>query len=126
MTLNILLSGRVPSKKNSRICFVKYGKMMNIPSKAYKEWHKDASEHLLSTGSPLVENIESVTLSFWAPDKRATDLSNKAESIMDLLVDNGILLDDNWNVVPNLNLKFMGVDRSNPRCHIEILEKSNG
>ena len=116
-TRHIVITGRTPSKKNSRVCFVRHGKMMNIPSKAYVEWHKSAMAQV--TGSP-VANIKEVTLNFYAPDKRGTDLSNKAESIMDLLVDKGILEDDNWFIVPKLTIEMKGIDRTNPRCEIWI------
>ena len=53
-------------------------------------------------------------------DKRKADLTNKAESIMDLLVDTKIIEDDNWFIINNINLKFGGVDTKNPRAEIEI------
>lgn len=43
---------------------------------------------------------------------------------MDLLVDAGILADDNWFVVPQLKLRFGGKDKINPRCEIIIYENS--
>ena len=121
---HIIISGRIPSKKNSRCLFVRGGKMMNIPSKKYKEWHVDASEQLqeYKRTKPLQGPL-SIDLSFWAPDKRKTDLTNKAESILDLLVDNGILADDNWYIVSEVVLMFEGVDKDNPRCEIDILRK---
>lgn len=64
-----------------------------------------------------------MVLTFFAPDKRATDLSNKAESVMDLLVDNRVIEDDNWFVCPDLHLKFGGVDTLKPRCEIEIIQQ---
>ena len=48
------------------------------------------------------------------------DLSNKAESIMDLLVDNGVIEDDNWFEVPALASTFGGVDKANPRAEVVI------
>lgn len=36
-----------------------------------------------------------------------------------MLVDNGILEDDNYSIVPELILKFGGVDKNNPHCVIE-------
>ena len=115
--------GRVPSKKNSRNLFVRGGKLFNIPSKRYKEWHEEASAqlvpHLLQR--PL-EKIKSIEVSFYAPDKRKSDLTNKTESIMDLLVDNGILEDDSWFIVGSLFIYFKGVDRENPRCEVKIWE----
>lgn len=113
----ISILGRTPSKKNSRMVFVRHGRICNIPSKAYSEWHKTAIEQL-----PNIElkDIKEVTLQFYAPDKRGTDLTNKAESIMDLLVDKKILEDDNWFIIPKITIEFKGIDRDNPRCEIFI------
>ena len=121
----ITLIGRVPSKKNQRCVFVRNGKIVNIPSKAYREWHSSALEQLVEYNGPTkMNNVKEITLCFYAPDKRANDLSNKAESIMDLLVDKDILEDDNWFVVPKLSLVFKGIDRDNPRCEI-LIERNN-
>jgi Holliday junction resolvase RusA-like endonuclease len=64
--------------------------------------------------------VKKIVIQIWAGDKRASDLTNKAESIMDLLVDAGILSDDNWFVVPNVELIFAGVDPKKPRAVIKI------
>ena len=104
----ITLVGRVPSKKNSRIT-TRTGR--SFPSKAYSAWHVDASSQLLGAPIPRIkpEKVESIHIRFWSADKRKFDLTNKAESIMDLLVDNDIILDDNFSVVPKLSLDYMGV-----------------
>jgi Holliday junction resolvase RusA-like endonuclease len=88
---------------------------MVLSSKAYREWHKVAS--LLLPKTPI-SNIIELTIVFYFPDARKTDLSNKAESIMDLLVDNGVIEDDNWSVVPRLVLIAGGISRDNPRAEI--------
>lgn len=49
------------------------------------------------------------------------DLTNKAESVMDLLVDCGIIVDDSWQVVEKLTLRIGGIDKKNPRVVVEIL-----
>jgi Holliday junction resolvase RusA-like endonuclease len=119
--LHLILTGRIPSKKNSRLTFLKYGKIINIPSKDYSAWHKNATEQL--KGQVLPQTIEAaslIKLFFYAPDKRGSDLTNKAESVMDLLVDNKVLTDDNWWVVGHLSLIFGGVDKVNPRCEIFV------
>lgn len=67
-----------------------------------------------------VENISKIEITIYAPDKRKADKTNKAESIMDLMVDAGIIEDDNWFVFPELNLKFGGVDREFPRAEVVI------
>jgi hypothetical protein len=107
------LTGRVPSKKNSRNIFVKYGKLFNLPSKSYKDWHIDASKQLkTSVLDGLYErNDMFIVLQFYSPDKRKYDLTNKAESIMDLLVDNKVLEDDNYTVGKDILLSYKGVEK---------------
>lgn len=92
-----------------------------LPSTKYKEWHEDATLQIKQQKiQPVKGCIDDVVLTFYAPDKRNFDLTNKAESIMDMLVDNGIIEDDNYNIIPNLYLKFGGVDKSNPRVEIAL------
>ena len=67
------------------------------------------------------QTIKEIKAVFFAPDRRASDLSNKWESIADLLVDNMIIMDDNWYEVPRVVLMFGGVDKDNPRVEIEII-----
>jgi len=54
------------------------------------------------------------------PDARKCDLSNKVESINDLLVKYWLLADDNRNVIKELKVVCNWVDRNNPRCEIDI------
>ena len=81
-----------------------------------KDWHKVALSQLAGQ-KPIKENA--LTITFFAGDNRKFDLSNKAESVMDLLVDAGLLEDDNYSVVSDLHLKFGGVDKEQVGCIIE-------
>lgn len=98
------LEGRVPSKKNSRIN-IRAGR--SFPSKKYTEWHEDASWQLFIQKKKVGIKKCTIEIEFYPPDKRRYDLTNKAESIMDLLVDNGILEDDNASVVQRVTLIAM-------------------
>jgi len=126
---SLTIKGRIPSKKNNVNLFVKNGRQFKLPSNAYKEWHKDASKQLAVhktcwAGIPVVFGGRlKITITIFAPDKRKSDLTNKVESIMDLLVDNKIIEDDNWFVVQNLSLIFGGVDKNNPRAEIKLYAK---
>lgn len=120
----LTFQGRVPSKKNSRNAFLRRGRIFNIPSKQYTAWHKEASKVIQESDRLLLSDISLVRLYFWAPDKRRSDLTNKAESIMDLLVDNKVILDDNWYVVNRVEIIFKGLDRIKPRCEVQIYRKN--
>jgi len=112
----LIIKGRCPSKKNSRIN-TKSGR--SFPSKAYKEWHEDASWQLYTQKKPMGITKAQIELDFYLPDNHKADLTNKAESVMDLLVDLGIIKDDSWQVVSHLILTGE-YDKENPRVEIFI------
>lgn len=116
----LIITGRIPSKKNSRCLFVRGGKLMNIPSAKYAAWHKESSKQIPAAAKQSLAKVFSIEIDFYAPDKRSADLTNKAESIMDLLVDNKVIEDDNWYVVDRVVLNFKGVDKLNPRAEVHI------
>lgn len=123
--INLKLEGRIPSKKNSKQIGIINNKPRIFSSKNYKIWQQEQSWKIARFRPSIpVEKCE-IVLSFFAPDKRSADLTNKAESVMDLLVDNAFLKDDNWFVVTELTLKFAGVFREKPGVKIEIKPYEN-
>ncbi len=100
------------------------GRAIHIPSNKYREWHRNASSQLASILRPANQPERTrIHIKLFAPDNRKGDLTNKAESIMDLLVDNQFLVDDNWFAVPQVTLEFGGVDKQNPRAEVTINEQ---
>jgi Holliday junction resolvase RusA-like endonuclease len=117
----LVIKGRIPSKKNNKRMIPGRG---IISSKKYVEWEKMATWVLISQKVkancvPAIKKCK-MTLEFYGPDKRKWDLTNKAEGVMDALVKAGILIDDNYQVVEQLTLKYKGLDRDNPRVIIKI------
>jgi Holliday junction resolvase RusA-like endonuclease len=97
-----VLTGNIPSKKN-RIRF-SAGRVYH--DSKFEKWHKQAMVEMLPQA--LVEGCfavtKCVTIYFEFESQRAKDLTNAAESVMDLLVDTGILKDDSYKIVPKLIL----------------------
>ena len=116
------LEGNVPAKKNSRQCFVKNGRMINIPSKRYKEWHNQAMWQLEGFGrlKPPYELI----CTFYFKDNRKRDLDNALASICDLLQDAGIIDNDNWQDLRSVKAIAGGVSKEAPRVKVEIHSKN--
>jgi len=120
--IELTLTGRIPSKKNSkRIVKSKKGKLSLVSSINYMKWHKEASMQLKyqKQAKNRVKQAIKIELEFTFGDKRKTDLTNKAESVMDLLVDNGTLDDDNWMVIPEIKLSGT-YEKDNFKCFIKI------
>ena len=118
--LKLTVKGRVPSKKNSLRRIKRGNRIFTVASEQHKDWEEAKLWELKFQKIDKVENIKSIEIVFYAPDKRKADSTNKAESIMDLLVKAKVIEDDNWFVVPDLRLKFGGIDRISPRAEIKI------
>ena len=94
-----------------------------IPSKKYQEREKAQMQYLASIGLPKLEinTPVSITYKFRFPDKRPTDLSNKIESVNDMLVRYGYLSDDKCTIITEFTAIFCGVDKENPRVVVAIV-----
>lgn len=122
----ILLRGNIPAKKNNRQIFTKRTltrsgvkvKVSNIPQTAYSQWHKSMGLQLL--GEPRGLKPKSMRIKFWFKTNGRRDLSNALESVMDLLVDTGILKDDSWQETGPIEMIPGGVSPQNPGCIIEF------
>jgi len=94
---------------------------MLIPSKRYSAWYEEKSWELKQYHcKPIEECI--ISMDFYIPDKRASDMDNLAASVLDLLVGNRIIKDDSWKIVKEIHLKFVCIDRENPRVEVELEE----
>lgn len=108
-----------PSKKNSRVVDRRTGR--TFPNKRYTEWHKAAALYVRQQnahqldGGPFVLYLE-----FTHGDRVRRDSDNGVSSILDLLVDCGVLPDDNWMVVSKINVSNL-YDKGNPGVHISII-----
>lgn len=120
--IKFTIPGSVPSKKNQKQIIQVRGRPLIISSKRHNEWHKATLPHLLGK-RPVESKIERLEAIIYADSKRKFDLSNKFESIADLLVDAGIIKDDNCYIIPEVLIKFGGVDKTSPRAEITIYEQ---
>jgi hypothetical protein len=110
--VDIVLIGRVPSKKNSKNVMCIAGRPRVLNSKDFEAWHDGALWELKSQlprgiALPIVPNKVVFTL-FWKDRRWIGDLSNKFESIADLLVDAGVIADDNFEIMRHTEQVFGG------------------
>lgn len=113
------IEGRIPSLKNSRVTNRKTGR--SFPSRDYVKWHKNAEKQLKEITNEEIDFPVEVSYNFYMPDLRPTDISNKIESINDLLTDIKFWKDDNWKIVRKFHASAE-LSRENPRCEIRINE----
>jgi len=105
----------VTSKKNSKQIIYNraLGRSMLISSKRHKEFEKDASYELIEQKVPQneIDYPVDIEIKLWSVDNRAFDLSNRVESIMDLMVDFRALKDDNYRIIKKFAVSYEGVSK---------------
>lgn len=103
-----IISNIPPSKKNSKRIVCRGNRPLLLPSESYVKWHAEAMGELKPQikGEKIIK-CEKIKIEFWHKYQRKWDLDNKASTIFDALVDVGILEDDNWSVVPHLELIYV-------------------
>lgn len=127
--LTFLLEGNIPPKKNSKQIFFRGGKQIVIPSKAHKEWHSNAKSQLMTQIGENpgirhafhfpIEKCNDITLDLYYGTLRGKDNTNTAESVLDLLVDHGIIEDDKWQVTGSVVL-IPHYRKGQPGCRVTI------
>lgn len=123
MVLTFILDGEVPAKKNSKILNTKTRHV--FPNKTYRIWHDAALIQLLSQWDKVaVSGPCAVYVEFTHGDLRRRDSDNGLSSVLDLIVDAGILPDDNWRVVPQITVKN-DYQKRNAKVVIKIIGKKS-
>lgn len=108
------------TKKNSmRLVMVK-GRMIPIPSKAYKDYEKNAKPFMPDVYIDYPINLKAI---FYMPTHRRVDLVNLEEALCDLLVHYGILKDDDYKIVASMDGSRVDYDKENPRTEVEICRR---
>lgn len=120
------ISGNIPSKKNCKQIFrnSKTGKSFITSSNAYKDFQKSALIQLEQQKSNNqikfpIEKCKSITVHIHYGTLHLKDNSNTIESVHDLLVDAGIISDDNW-MVTGITTQIPFYRKGEPGCDILI------
>lgn len=121
--MKIVISGAVPSLKNSKQLFVnrRTGKSFITSSQLSKQWVADALWQIKQC-TPVEDYPVAVTMVFYFKDKRRRDLDNSCSSVLDVIKTAGVIIDDDYQHVCPITIDFGGVDNLNPRVEIYIDE----
>lgn len=122
--MKYILYGRPITKKNSQQ-IIKAGKYRKIiPSERYKIYEKDCLYQLKqkprAEGGPW--NMRCV---YYMPTRHRVDLVNLLEATCDILVEAGIIEDDNSKIIASHDGSRVKYDKANPRVEITLTEVSD-
>lgn len=121
LTMTIGITPR--TKKNSQQIVTKKVKGKSIPiiipSKAYRQYEKDAGLFIKGKGLKIDYPVNLKVL-YYMPTRRKVDLVNLLEATCDILVKYEVLQDDNSEIVKSHDGSRVLLDRENPRAEICI------
>lgn len=104
-----------PSSNTAYPTVIKGGKPIRVKSAALNKWLKSA---------PLLdEKIEGkcvISYKLFPPDRRVRDGQSYFKVVTDYLVKQGVIPDDNMNIVVGEQWTLGGIDKENPRVEIII------
>ena len=122
----LTLEGIPPSKKNAKNVFSRGGRIFVISSKKYLAWEEEQSWYVKQWQGRKAGRsdltLKKLIVTFCPKDKRKFDISNKFESVADLLVKNKIIVDDNYIYVPHIEAKINtdASDKGNTIIELEV------
>ena len=134
--MTIILVGNTPAKKDGARIVRAGCRPMLIPSARHERWYRANAaalgarivrgrvrpeDRLTSYGGaslPLPGRTR-ISIRFYRDSRRRWDYSNALDAVQDLLVDLGILSDDNADVLCVGNLTH-ALDRENPRAEVVL------
>lgn len=114
------------TKKNHGQIVYAGGRPRMIPSKQYLQYEKDCAPFIPRLDKPIDYPV-TVSAHFYKSTRRAYDLVNALQALLDILVKYGVLADDNANVVFSVDGSRAGYCKEFPRTEVEITgEDHNG
>ena len=127
MTMRYIIYGNPITKKNSLQIVYAGGHPRISQSKQYKAYRECALWQLVGQRlkQPIDEPVNIMCL-YYMKTRRMPDLVNLLEGTLDILVDAGILKDDNANIVVGHDGSRVRYDKQNPRVEIAIEAEREG
>ena len=118
--MKIVFSCIPTTKKNSpRIVYAgKYPKL--LPSKQYMQHRSECIAQLRPEQCIGLDTPVNLKALYYMPSRRRVDLVNLLEATCDILVDGGVLRDDNCKIVAGHDGSRVLYDKENPRVEITI------
>lgn len=118
MKLNLVLHGRPITKKNhSRIFTRPFPRL--VPSEVYLAYEEDCLYQLLGQNQGINDKIN-LKCVYYMPTRHKVDLCNLLAATCDILVEAGVIEDDNSRIVVSHDGSRVEYDKENPRVEIEI------
>ncbi len=119
--IKLIIKGKPITKKNSMriVTDPRTGRVSLIPSKAFVDYQKVFLSQVRRPKQTIDQpvNVQAV---YYMPTRHRVDITNLLSATHDLLVDAGVLEDDNSKIVVGVDGSRVLYDKLNPRVEILI------
>ena len=119
--MGVLFEARLPFPPSINVLFGGGSGQKRFPSKKYKAWLKICPK-LKPIG---INHPISIKYIYTWPDKRIRDGQNYLKACTDFLVKQGVIVDDNYNIIVSESWCYLDVDKHNAHVYIIISDESN-
>ena len=125
-SIRFTVAGNPITKKNSmRMVSIRNretgkNRMIPIPSSQYEQYRNDFLWQVPHQAKRKIDTPVNLKCVYYMQTKRKVDLCNLLEASCDILVDGGVLDDDNCTIVASHDGSRVLYDKENPRVEIEI------
>lgn len=111
----------ITKKNHGQIITVK-GRPMMLPSPQYRQYEKDCAVFMPKLDKPIDYPV-TVSATFYKNTRRACDLVNCLQALLDILVHYGVLADDSYQIVESVDHSRVGYDKANARTEVLITDE---
>lgn len=121
-SISLTLYGRPYTKKNSPriVKNKKTGARFVKPSENYEAYEKNCLAQIPHCMRLFIEEPVNVKCLYWMPTRHRVDLVNLLEATDDILVNAGVLKDDNAHIIVSHDGSRVKFSKENPRVEIVI------
>lgn len=113
------------TKKNSQQVFVKNGRIINIPSKLYKQFENECLKVISGKYKKKINYPVNIKAIFYTESRRRIDITNLLSALDDMLVKADVIEDDCRDIVAGHDGSRVYWDKQNPRIEVEITKVEN-
>ena len=119
--MEIILYGNPITKKNSsQIGYTRTGRPILVPSKQYKKYARDCKTQITGVYKKQIDYPVNVRVVYYMQRRYKVDLTNLLNATNDILVECGVLTDDNSRIIIGHDGSRVYHDKNNPRVEIYI------
>lgn len=120
--MKLVIMGDPRTKKNSQTVRRSGTRMYVAPSDAYEKYRRAALMQITGKYRQQISRRINLKCVYFMQTRRRVDLVNLLEATCDILVDAGVLEDDNSRIVAGHDGSRVDYDKECPRVEIEIEE----